>query len=84
MMHDISWKIYLLKSSQEIQQQFVIQIGLISTSSLPKEALVNKLQKHPVLNIHVNQLGCRISSQQQICVALQQRIFPADVPLEPS
>jgi len=36
MMHEVSWKIYLLKGNQEIQYQFVVQAGLVRSSSLLK------------------------------------------------
>jgi len=63
MMHEVSWKINSLISSQEIQHQFVVQTRLVRTSSLLKEAVIDKFQKHPILFIHVHQLSCWISFQ---------------------
>jgi len=83
-MHDIYWKIDGLIRNQEVQHQFMIQTGLISTSTLLKEEFIYNLQKYPVLDIHVHQLGCWISFQQQLGVAFKQSIFPTNILHEPS
>jgi len=70
MVHDISWKIYLVERSKKVENQFVINAGLIRTSTLLEEAFRHEFQEHPVLTLNVHQLGGGVSFQHYSFVAL--------------
>jgi len=70
MVHDISWKIYLVERSKKVENQFVINAWLIRASTLLEEAFRHEFQEHPVLTFNVHQLGGGVSFQHHSFVAL--------------